>query len=265
MFSKLFKRKEPAKIATTPPGEQLFAIGDVHGRLDLLNELLAIILADCHDQARRGIRSHIVMLGDYVDRGQSSAQVVERLMALQEEWPETILLRGNHEQIMLEVLGERPDLETFESWLHYGGRETLISYGLTLQDVFNENSQLILNKARRAIPQAHVEWMSRLKTTGSAETIISPMPAFAPASRLRNSVRTTCCGSANRFYPRGRISAWSSSMATASRTASMIDRTGSASTPALCLRRPDRRAPDRRRQPQLRRHPGAHPGLKARG
>lgn len=163
MFSKLFKRKEPAKIATTPPGEQLFAIGDVHGRLDLLNELLAIILADCHDQARRGIRSHIVMLGDYVDRGQSSAQVVERLMALQEEWPETILLRGNHEQIMLEVLGERPDLETFESWLHYGGRETLISYGLTLQDVFNENSQLILNKARRAIPQAHVEWMSRLK------------------------------------------------------------------------------------------------------
>lgn len=109
-----------------PPGERIYAIGDIHGRFDCLGRLLPQIALD-----RRGYngRVSIVFLGDYVDRGPESRKVLDLLSSpklkdsLQSET--CIFLRGNHEDVMLRFLSE-PSLGP--EWANFGGLETLRSY-----------------------------------------------------------------------------------------------------------------------------------------
>lgn len=100
------------------PDQAFYAIGDVHGRDDLLEPLLTRLL----DQAEP-----IVLVGDYVDRGENSADVLDRLHALRAN-PQVICLRGNHEEMMLKFL-EKPKKHG-RIWLRYGGLQTLGSYGI---------------------------------------------------------------------------------------------------------------------------------------
>lgn len=105
----------------------VWAVGDVHGRLDLLNPLLDAIEADAaNSDAERKV---VVMLGDYVDRGPDSRGVIDRLLHLpQGDGRERRLLRGNHEDRMEAFLS---DPELGPGWCDYGGREALRSYGVT--------------------------------------------------------------------------------------------------------------------------------------
>lgn len=116
-----------ARPASTPPGVVVWAVGDVHGRLDLLNPLLDAIEADAaNSDAERKV---VVMLGDYVDRGPDSRGVIDRLLHLpQGDGRERRLLRGNHEDRMEAFLS---DPELGPGWCDYGGREALRSYGVT--------------------------------------------------------------------------------------------------------------------------------------
>jgi serine/threonine protein phosphatase 1 len=108
----------------TPEGMRLYAVGDVHGRLDLLDEMLGAIAADAEGDCRRNA---IVFLGDYVDRGPDSKGVVDRLVAL--DWPgwEIVFLRGNHDQAVVDFLA---DAEFYRAWRGVGAPETLLSYGV---------------------------------------------------------------------------------------------------------------------------------------
>lgn len=100
--------------------EHILAVGDIHGRLDLLERLLREVLP----RLPQGTR--LVGLGDYVDRGPDTRGVLERLLALRQERPETVLLRGNHEQMLLDAArGRRRTMH-----LVNGGAETLASYDL---------------------------------------------------------------------------------------------------------------------------------------
>lgn len=109
-----------------PPGVVVWAIGDVHGRLDLLEPLLDAIEADA--AASTAARKVVVMLGDYVDRGPDSRGVIERLLRLPNDGDrERRFLRGNHEERMLAFLSE-PDLGP--GWCDYCGREAMRSYGV---------------------------------------------------------------------------------------------------------------------------------------
>ena len=103
----------------------IFAIGDVHGRDDLLGQLLAQI-----DRHAAGRLHQLVFLGDYIDRGPDSAAVVSRLMALQRGRPAgtVICLRGNHEQMALDALAADGGWP-FNLWRRNGGNATLRSYG----------------------------------------------------------------------------------------------------------------------------------------
>jgi serine/threonine protein phosphatase 1 len=106
-----------------------YAIGDVHGRDDLLARLLETIGADA--EARGYDDWRIVMMGDYIDRGEQSAEALSRLRALLAGGgpaPETLALRGNHEEMMLRFL-EEPGREG-PRWLRNGGLQTLLSYGV---------------------------------------------------------------------------------------------------------------------------------------
>ena len=123
MIGKLFSGK-PSAAAATPEGERLYAVGDIHGCAALLDVLLEKINAD---DAADGKKRRLIFLGDYVDRGGDSKGVIDRLMAIRAREPETIFLKGNHEQAVLDFLDD-PNLN--EDWLHWGGDKTLESYGI---------------------------------------------------------------------------------------------------------------------------------------
>lgn len=121
-----------------------FAIGDVHGCFDQLVIMMEKIREYSEENDIKD--SNLIFLGDYIDRGPKSKEVVDFLINLQETFPgKVICLRGNHEQMMLDHLrnGERG----FSDWLDNGGRATLKSYDVGFV---------------RDMPRAHLDWMLRL-------------------------------------------------------------------------------------------------------
>lgn len=99
--------------------ERIFAVGDIHGCLDHLQQLIRML------PIRKG-KDRLVFIGDYIDRGADSQGVVDYVRCLQEDFCETVFLMGNHEQMFLDYLEGR----NAEMFLYNGGLETLVSYGL---------------------------------------------------------------------------------------------------------------------------------------
>ena len=149
-------RAEPRPAA--PPGLALYAIGDIHGRTDLLDPLLAEIRL----QARAGERTVVIGLGDYVDRGADSRGVVDRLLDLAEgPGIETRLLRGNHDQLLLDFLA---DAALGPYWCRVGGRETLLSYGVEAPATRKhmEAWRAARDAFAEALPERHLEFFQTL-------------------------------------------------------------------------------------------------------
>ncbi|MEP6018984.1 MAG: metallophosphoesterase family protein [Paracoccaceae bacterium] len=106
----------------------IYAIGDVHGRDDLLSQLHNDIRA--HHQLLHSHRgAELVYVGDYIDRGPDSAAVIDRAMAGLDRFQSTCLL-GNHEAMMLECL-DTDNQHVWTNWLFNGGEETLLSLGVS--------------------------------------------------------------------------------------------------------------------------------------
>jgi serine/threonine protein phosphatase 1 len=140
-----------------PAGIRIYAIGDVHGRLDLLDALLGEIDADL--ASRPAARAIFVFLGDYIDRGNRSRETIDRLIA-RREMGEHVFLKGNHEQIALRCLSD-PGL--FDRWLRLGGAETLASYGI---DLGSKIKIAELQAAfHRALPQTHIKFFRGLQSS----------------------------------------------------------------------------------------------------
>lgn len=132
-------------------GTAVYAVGDVHGCLD---ELLALEDAIVRDAATLPGRKLVIMLGDYVDRGPASAQVLDHLAAHPPIGVERICLAGNHELAMLDYLEGRSSLT---AWLRMGAERTLQSYGIDhrrLIEIFRDEGQ-VDDAIRRSIPPAH--------------------------------------------------------------------------------------------------------------
>jgi serine/threonine protein phosphatase 1 len=160
-LARLFGGSPPVSKPQLPAGFRLYAIGDVHGRDDLLADLLGRIEADF---ARRGPAKHIlVFLGDLIDRGPSSKEVVERLRTYRPPETRLVYLAGNHEEVLLRILGGEAEL--MPDWLRFGGAECLRSYGAD-PDYFRQvDPQLALDAVRSAIPRAHVEFLQSFDDT----------------------------------------------------------------------------------------------------
>jgi serine/threonine protein phosphatase 1 len=99
-------------------------VSDIHGRADLLQDVFAAI--EYHFARAGPVRALHVFLGDYIDRGPASRQVMDLLIERSSRH-ESIFLKGNHEAFLFEVLHDAGRLET---WGEYGGFQTLMSYGL---------------------------------------------------------------------------------------------------------------------------------------
>ena len=150
----LLKRRK-SSVPSLPNGHRVYAIGDVHGRNDLLAELLDQVEAD-NDQRGRA-RTHIVFLGDLIDRGPSSNQVIERLRNYAPAGVTPVFLAGNHEEVLLRLLsGEH---QFVESWLRFGGAQCLLSYEVDPAPLMHMPSVRAAEIVRRAIPAAHADFL----------------------------------------------------------------------------------------------------------
>ena len=156
-------RPEPA-TAAVPRGLRVYAIGDVHGRLDLLDQLLNQIQ---HDAASaRDLVKHLVFLGDYVDRGPNSRSVIDRLAGPPPSGFGAIHLMGNHEEAMLDFMSDAP---SGANWLRYGGLATLASYGVRPPE--EDATPDHVDDARRLLlanmPASHKSFLKALRTSVS--------------------------------------------------------------------------------------------------
>jgi serine/threonine protein phosphatase 1 len=156
MLRRLFGAAAKVLPGRVPAGQAAYAIGDVHGRLDLLEVLLSRISKDARRHRADQARS-LVFLGDYIDRGSESRGVVERLLDDPMPGFAKIYLMGNHEEAMLAFL---EGLSDGLDWLSFGGLETLMSYGVPLRAFpRSEDAVLALRQAlTEAVPQSHLEF-----------------------------------------------------------------------------------------------------------
>ena len=127
MLGFLFGRRQAAGAASfdapLASAEPVYAIGDVHGRADLLARLLERI---DEDRAARG-GGQVVFLGDYIDRGDHARDVLDLLLERADAPAPPVFLMGNHERMLLDFV-EEP--ESGRRWLRFGGLQTLMSYGV---------------------------------------------------------------------------------------------------------------------------------------
>jgi serine/threonine protein phosphatase 1 len=147
---KPLKWQNDAQRPRLEEGVRVYAVGDVHGRADLLDAMLWRIDADRAAEPRD--RNIEVFVGDYVDRGPSSRTVLDRL-AQRAQTHGTVLLRGNHEHLLLEFLSNPIILA---EWQRLGGLQTLLSYGLKPPINASAAQQIELaDQLRGALPASH--------------------------------------------------------------------------------------------------------------
>jgi serine/threonine protein phosphatase 1 len=148
------------RLPRLPDRVRIYAVGDVHGRADLLDQVLSRIDADL--AAYPDCRPRQVFLGDYIDRGPSSRAVIDRLIK-RARTHEIVCLKGNHETYVLEFLRNPAILA---DWRRLGGLETLMSYGLKPSMKADVTEQLELAKALAAsLPKHHRQFLRNLSNS----------------------------------------------------------------------------------------------------
>jgi len=165
MFKSLFRSKQQSRRPSSTDGRVVYAVGDIHGRLDLLDGLIERMTEDYGAMGRQD-PPVLIMLGDYVDRGPQSSAVIDRLIALKGQAAEGRFefraLMGNHEETLLHFLD---DPMAGPSWVEYGGGETMASYGVQRPvgraepEVWEQTRQAF----RAAFPPAHETFLRQLE------------------------------------------------------------------------------------------------------
>ena len=163
MLARLFKRsavKRPLDTARVPDGVRVYAIGDIHGRNDLLQQLLGQI--DQDNQQRGLAQTQIIFLGDLVDRGDDSAGVIETALALKASEPvsghKIRFLLGNHEEVFLKACRDR-DLKTLRFFLKIGGDATLQSYPIPRSEYIALDMEELAARLETLVPEAHLAFL----------------------------------------------------------------------------------------------------------
>ncbi len=155
IFGLTKKETDAPSRGAVPPDHFVAAIGDVHGRLDLLEDLWHQIDATSRTSSAR--QRTLVFVGDYVDRGLHSAEVVDRLLDGFAGF-ETIFLKGNHDETLLQFLS---DPTVGEAWRNFGGLETLRSYGVSHTP--GKSWAQTRSEFASVLPDAHLTFFKNLR------------------------------------------------------------------------------------------------------
>jgi serine/threonine protein phosphatase 1 len=151
----MFGRSNSSSTPRGPKGRRAYVVGDVHGRLDLLDELLKDIHAEIDRE--KPAKVLLLFLGDLIDRGPNSAQVVERLRTYRHRDVRPVFLLGNHEEVLLRILAG--EMEHLPGWLRFGGAQCLESYGADPRLIGAASDESAVSSIREAIPDQHVAFL----------------------------------------------------------------------------------------------------------
>lgn len=170
-------------LGEATPEYAVYAIGDVHGCIDLLEAAEDLIR---NDVERHGVAGLIILLGDYVDRGPNSAAVLDHLMSPAGDGVRRLPLCGNHDDLFLRFLNSP---RANAGWLDMGGRETLTSYGLPGNHVFIEGNKNVdgLKTALQAhVPERHVTLLQNLPVCARVGQYVFAHAGLRPGVPLEN-------------------------------------------------------------------------------
>jgi len=165
-------------------GRRVFAVGDIHGRCDLLEYLVERMMERAALPRAGHVDNVLVFLGDYIDRGPDSRGVIEHLMALENRLPGwgLVFVRGNHDQTLLDFL-EAPEI--YRAWRHYGAAQTLLSYGV-MPPRFDDAAdfQRARDEFARNCPLSHIEFFARTVLRHSEGDYLFVHAGIRPGIRL---------------------------------------------------------------------------------
>jgi serine/threonine protein phosphatase 1 len=167
-------------------GSRAYAVGDIHGRLDLLNLLLDRIEADMASRERK--RTFLIFLGDLIDRGPDSAGVVERLRTYRHPGVRPIFLGGNHEEVLLRILAG--DEGVLPSWLKFGGAECAASYGLDPEALKRIEDRAAGQLVNARVPRAHREFLESFADTFSFGDYLFVHAGIRPGIAVEEQARS---------------------------------------------------------------------------
>lgn len=159
-FLRRLRPGTPAAPPAVPPATRVYAVGDVHGEVGALTRLLMVVRDD--DAARAPVeRRVLIFLGDYVDRGLGSRQVIDLLLGRPAPGFESVFLRGNHDAWLLAFL---EDVGAGPEWLEAGGQATLLSYGVPMPPGTRSAERLegVREEFARVLPPEHRAFLEGL-------------------------------------------------------------------------------------------------------
>jgi len=168
---------------SAPEDTTLYAIGDIHGRLDLLVRLMKLIEADANLQKTSS--KELIFLGDYVDRGVDSKGVIDFLLSGLPDGMKKTFLRGNHDEAMLRFL--EGELEKANDWLLLGGTATLVSYGVNpFQSNLIRDLTALHKSAMEKVPESHRSFLAATEisaTRGDYHFVHAGVRPFVPLEK----------------------------------------------------------------------------------
>lgn len=167
--------------ASVPPIGRVYAVGDVHGRFDLFKRLLTIAKRD--HAARLPVATRVILLGNIVDRGPDSAAMVQGCMHLTAATDRFVVLKGNHEAMMVEALNG--NLTVYDHWLGFGGRETLLSWGVDWSVAHSPATPENLRIAARTVGAEALAWLAALPLHHQYESHLFVHAGIRPGIPLR--------------------------------------------------------------------------------
>ncbi|WP_306253751.1 metallophosphoesterase family protein [Parvularcula sp. IMCC14364] len=169
------------KVSSGPKSETAYIIGDVHGCLKELTQLLGVIEKDF-----AGDPSHpakLVFLGDLIDRGPQSREVVEFLRTYSQALFQPVFLMGNHEEVFLKILGGRTDL--LEPWFSFGGDACARSYGVTNLGAVYAEPQTIFDQLRAKVDPAHIDFLKSFRDIWAFGDFVCVHAGIRPLTALQ--------------------------------------------------------------------------------
>ncbi|MEL7198561.1 MAG: metallophosphoesterase [Pseudomonadota bacterium] len=177
--------KLTARVPRPVKGERIYAIGDVHGRYDLLIELLDQIISHFPTLEPKPSKFTVLLLGNLIDHGPENARCIELAKALSEE-AKAMTLLGFHEHLLLESLDGKADAQ--EAWLSMGGVATLESYGLGAPKL-SEDPFDFAERLEEGLPDGHIAFLKSLDTSYSSGSYFFAHAGIKPGVSIAKQSR----------------------------------------------------------------------------
>lgn len=157
-FRKIISQNDIPEVFLIQENRRVYCIGDIHGCVDLLANIHQLIIEDSKAYTGEKIA---VYLGDYIDRGLHSKEVVDLLLNKPLTGFKSIYLRGNHEQVLLDFLNFDPNIAT--QWFNFGGQATFFSYGVSIAGIpFGKKLIQLQKDLADKIPTEHLSFYTQL-------------------------------------------------------------------------------------------------------